>query len=87
MWVDPVSRGVGAGRALLVRAIAWAESRGAQRIRLGVAIADLPAMRLYRTNGFCDIGLPEPLRLGSSLSSQSMELNLGLGSGTDSPAQ
>lgn len=48
MWVDPVSRGVGAGRALLARAIAWAEGRGAQLIRLGVTIADTPAMRLYR---------------------------------------
>lgn len=38
MWVDPVSRGVGAGRALMARAIAWAEDRGAQRIRLGVTI-------------------------------------------------
>ncbi|QKK99765.1 GNAT family N-acetyltransferase [Pseudomonas sp. 13159349] len=87
MWVDPVSRGTGAGRALLARAVAWAEGRGAQRIRLGVTIADTPAMRLYRSNGFCDIGLPEPLRQGSSLSSQSMELNLCLRSGTDSPAQ
>lgn len=36
MWVDPVSRGFGAGRALLASAIAWAESLEAQRIRLGV---------------------------------------------------
>ncbi|WP_328316305.1 hypothetical protein [Pseudomonas pudica] len=29
---------------------------------MGVTIADTPAMRLYRSDGFCDIGLPEPLR-------------------------
>lgn len=66
---------------------AWAEVQGAQRIRLGETIADAPVMFLYRSNGFCAIGLPEPLRQGSSLSSQSMELNLGLRSGTDGPAQ
>lgn len=84
MWVDPVSRGIGAGRALLASAIDWAESRGAQRVRLGVTIAHTPAMHLYRTGGFCGIGLPEPLRLGCTLKSQSMELSLVSRSGPDS---
>lgn len=77
MWVEPAVRGVGVGRSLLAEAIAWAESRGAQTVRLGVTIADSPAMSLYRKSGFCDSGLPEPLREGSMLMSQAMDLNLG----------
>jgi GNAT superfamily N-acetyltransferase len=40
MWVAPTARGLGAGRALLGQALAWAKSRGAQRVRLGVTVAD-----------------------------------------------
>ncbi|MGE8062498.1 GNAT family N-acetyltransferase [Pseudomonas sp. NPDC089547] len=77
MWVAPDARGCGVGRALLEHAITWASGRGAQRVRLGVTIAESPAMHLYRASGFHDVGLPEPLREGSALMSQPMELNLG----------
>jgi GNAT superfamily N-acetyltransferase len=76
MWVAPSSRGTGAGRALLDAATAWAVSRGAQRVCLGVTLADSPAMQLYQSSGFRPVGEPEPLRQGSALTSQSMELHL-----------
>ncbi|EKT4476331.1 GNAT family N-acetyltransferase [Pseudomonas putida] len=77
MWVAPDARGLGAGSALLESAITWAEDRGAACVRLGVTIADSPAMHLYKASGFHAVGAPEPLREGSALMSQSMELNLG----------
>lgn len=77
MWVTPDARGIGVGSALLERAIKWAEDHGAARVRLGVTIADSPAMNLYKASGFHAVGAPEPLREGSALMSQSMELNLG----------
>ena len=76
MWVAPEVRGSGAGHMLLEQAIAWAKCYGAQRIRLGVTIADSPAMSLYKSAGFQPIGMPERLREGSVLMSQNMELNL-----------
>lgn len=78
VWVDPAFRGFGAGRALLDAAIAWAVRRGAELVCLGVTIAQSPAMRLYESSGFCPVGEPEPLRPGSMLMSQSMELQLTL---------
>ncbi|WP_426808761.1 GNAT family N-acetyltransferase [Pseudomonas sp. WOUb67] len=77
MWVAPDVRGFGVGRALLERAVTWAMDQGAQRVRLGVTIADSPAMRLYKASGFYPVGIAEPLRDGSALVSQSMELILG----------
>ena len=59
MWVAPDARGCGVGRALLERAITWASDRGAQRVRLGVTIAESPAMRLYRASGSHAVGLPD----------------------------
>jgi len=76
MWVAPSSRGTGAGRALLDEAIAWATGLGAQCVCLGVTLAGSPAMHLYQSRGFCSVGVPEPLREGSTLTSQSMELQL-----------
>lgn len=77
MWVAPTARGLGAGRALLSQALAWAKNRGAQRVRLGVMVADSPAMHLYRSHGFAPMGQPEPLRAGAALMAQAMELNWG----------
>lgn len=77
MWVDPKSRGLGAGRALLNGVLAWAKDLGVHRVRLGITTADTPAMHLYKTAGFLPVGSLEPLRKGSALMSQSMELKLG----------
>ena len=69
-------RGRGAGRALLQAALDWARRHDMQRVRLGVTIQDSPAMHLYTALGFKPIGPPEPLRAGSALMSQGMELVL-----------
>ena len=76
MWVAPAFRGLGAGRALLASAVEWATDAGAQRIRLGVTAMDSAALRLYLSSGFCPVGPAEPLRAGSDLVSQPMELRL-----------
>jgi ribosomal protein S18 acetylase RimI-like enzyme len=76
MWVNPNSRGLGAGRALLDELLAWAKICGALRIRLGVTAADTPAMHLYKAFGFLPNGDLEPLRKGSLLMSQPMVLEL-----------
>ncbi|MDR0213005.1 MAG: GNAT family N-acetyltransferase [Comamonas sp.] len=77
MWVHPAARGLGAGNALLTQALAWAKSHGARCVRLGVTHADSPAMRLYRAHGFRPVGDMEPLREGSELMAQAMELVWG----------
>ena len=83
MWVDPASRGMGAGRALLKEAISWAKSVGVKRIRLGVTVGDTPAMHLYTACGFRPDGALEPLREHSSLILQPMSLALGPVGSTD----
>ncbi|WP_374122304.1 GNAT family N-acetyltransferase [Variovorax boronicumulans] len=77
MWVDPASRGMGAGRALLEEAIAWAEGLGARRVCLGVTVAETPAMHLYLACGFRPSGRTEPLREDSRLAVQPMSLAVG----------
>lgn len=77
MWVDPAARGSGAGYALLDAAVTWAERTGARRVRLGVTDADSPAMRLYKSYGFRQTGETWPLRDGSLLKAQTLELELG----------
>jgi ribosomal protein S18 acetylase RimI-like enzyme len=76
MWVNPKSRGLGAGRALLDELLAWARTCGALRVRLGVTAADTPAMHLYKAFGFLSDGELEPLRKDSALMSQPMILEL-----------
>ncbi|WP_245597945.1 GNAT family N-acetyltransferase [Ottowia thiooxydans] len=77
MWVDPASRGKGAGRALLKAAIDWAERVGARRVCLCVTSAETPAMGLYLACGFRPAGATEPLRESSSLLVQPMSLTVG----------
>lgn len=77
MWVDPATRGMGAGRALLREAVSWAQRVGARSVRLGVTAADTPAMRLYLACGFRPDGVPQPLREHSALVAQPMSLTLG----------
>ena len=74
VWVDPESRGHGIAAALLHAAIAWAKTKNAHVVQLGVTSGDTPALRLYRRAGFQDFGVPEPLRPGSPLFGQTMRL-------------
>lgn len=76
MWVAPSARCLGAGQALLRAALDWAASVNAQRVRLGVTATNSPAMRLYRAHGFRPIGALAPLREGTCLMVQAMELEL-----------
>ncbi|WP_088279947.1 GNAT family N-acetyltransferase [Ideonella sp. A 288] len=76
MWVAPQSRGRGVGAALLREVVAHARGAGATTLRLGVTVAESPAMRLYRAFGFRPVGQPEPLREGSGLIAQTMHLDL-----------
>lgn len=76
MWVAPTGRGKGAGRALLDAAITWARLAGAHTLELNVTNGNSKAMRLYERVGFRPIGALEPLRPGSQLLSQSMQLSL-----------
>lgn len=76
MWVAPECRGRGVASALLRTAIAWARSRNARVVQLGVTCGDTSAMRLYIREGFEAFGVPAPLREGSPLS-QTMRLAIG----------
>lgn len=74
MWVDPAARGLGIGRALLSDVTAWTRSQGLGHIRLGVTVAESPAMKLYRSHGFYPVGGAAPLREGSPLMVQTLEM-------------
>lgn len=79
MWVDPAARGQGVGRSLLSEALIWAKKHGAWQVRLGVTVADSPALKLYTSQGFRPVGKAEPLREGSPLMAQTMVLELDAG--------
>lgn len=55
MWVDPVRRGAGTGRAILANLIAAARAGGYERIRLDSPDFMSTAHRLYRSSGFTNI--------------------------------
>ena len=77
VWVAPECRRHGAGKSLLDAAVDWARGIGARQIELDVTCGDTPAMRLYVRAGFKPIGVPSPLRTGSTVLKQSMRLALG----------
>lgn len=54
--VNPGLRGLGVGRALLVRGLELAQSRGATWASLEVRPSNLPARRLYASLGFVEQG-------------------------------
>lgn len=76
MWVAPEARGRGVAAALLEAAVAWARSIGARRVQLGVVISNQAALQLYLRHGFSKVGEPAPIRPGSALLEQSMQLQL-----------
>lgn len=76
VWVAPEARGHGVAAALLDAAIAWARSRHARTMQLGVVCGNDAARRLYERAGFQDVGAPEPQRPGSSRMEQAMRLQL-----------
>jgi len=68
MWVDPVARQGGLGRALVEAVAGWAGNLGAVHVRLAVTDGDecRPAAALYRRLGFVDTGEREPLEWNPS---------------------
>ena len=56
MGMLPGYRGQGAGKALLVRAVADGHARGIHRIELDVHADNVPAIALYRRCGFIEEG-------------------------------
>ena len=76
MWVDPNLRGLGTGRQLLGAVVRWAVGVDARLIVLSVTCGDTSARRLYTRSGFEPMGQPEPLRPGSHLLVQPMQLSL-----------
>ncbi len=76
MWVNPGARGRGAGRALLDAAIAWARSRGLDRLELWVTKGNGPAVRLYERAGFTDTGRRDVLQSKPALETIQMALTL-----------
>lgn len=77
VWVAPEHRGRGAGRMLLEAAVTWARAIGAHHLALDVTCGDTAAVRLYTRAGFRVVGEPEPLRPGSPVMVQPMQLPLG----------
>lgn len=75
VWVAPDSRGQGIAAALLRAAVAWARTKHARFVQLGVTCGDTAAGRLYAREGFRDVGAPEA-RAGSPLFEQPMRLAL-----------
>ena len=76
MWVEPAARGRGAGGALLDAAIAWARSRGLDRLELWVTKGNGPAERLYERAGFADTGRRDVLASNPALQTIQMALTL-----------
>ena len=74
VWVHPEARRHGVAQALLDAAMHWATEAGARTMALTVSAE--PAARMYRRNGFVDVGAPHPLREGSELMQQAMECDL-----------
>lgn len=84
VWVAPEHRGRGAGRLLVEAAIAWARESGLRALLLDVTVSNGAAVQLYRRLGFTDAGDTQPMREGSALRSQPMQLVLD-DDGTSSP--
>jgi ribosomal protein S18 acetylase RimI-like enzyme len=76
MWVRPADRRLGAGKKLIDEVISWARSRGLRRLELTMTSGNTPALRLYQRAGFTPVGEPVPVREGSGLLAQPMELVL-----------
>ena len=74
--VSPEHRGRGVGRSITNAVIEWARGLGLLALWLGVTPSDPAALRLYRRAGFVEAGDPRPLRPGSSVSCQPMQLPL-----------
>ncbi|MCB1691589.1 MAG: GNAT family N-acetyltransferase [Pseudomonadales bacterium] len=76
MWVDPVARGKGVGRALLERVMTFLKDQDCAAIELSVTETNHGAIALYESLGFRFNGNDEPLRHGSPLLNRHMSLEI-----------
>jgi ribosomal protein S18 acetylase RimI-like enzyme len=76
VWVAPEHRGRGIAQLLTNAVIAWAQRLALRTLRLSVTASHPAASQLYRRAGFVDAGSPEPLRPGSLVLAQAMQLSL-----------
>jgi ribosomal protein S18 acetylase RimI-like enzyme len=67
MWVEVRYRRAGIGRRLVEEVLAWAQTRGATDVELGVTASNPGAVRFYERMGFADTGERHALREGSPL--------------------
>lgn len=74
VWVHPDARRHGIAQGLLDAAMRWARETGARTMTLTVSAE--PAARMYRRNGFAELGAPHPLREGSDVMQQAMQCDL-----------
>ena len=61
LWVDPASRGSGAGRALVDAVVDWARARRARELDLWVVTTNAAAIALYERTGFRETGKSIPI--------------------------
>jgi ribosomal protein S18 acetylase RimI-like enzyme len=76
MWVDPRHRRRGVARALVERAVRWAEQRQAREVILWVADHNTAARMLYERVGFRPTGQRQPLPSNPILSESLLRLPL-----------
>lgn len=76
MWVSPDFRNQGIGTALILAMKSWAADKGVEKLRLSVTTINIEAVSLYQSIGFDPDGNTEPLRAGSMLQSQIMEMKI-----------
>jgi ribosomal protein S18 acetylase RimI-like enzyme len=76
MWVSPAARGLGAGKALVEAAAAWAKANDFGALFLWVTESNTSARRLYEGCGFTPTGKRQPLPSDPALQEIAMSRTL-----------
>jgi ribosomal protein S18 acetylase RimI-like enzyme len=76
MWVRPSARGLGAGKALVEAAAAWAKANDFGALFLWVTESNTSARRLYEGCGFTPTGMRQPLPSDPALTEIAMSRTL-----------
>lgn len=76
MWVHPLFRRHGVGRALVVHGLTFLRSIGQRRVSLWVASAHSEVLSFYRTLGFRETGATDSSSPGSPLTIAELSLDL-----------
>jgi GNAT superfamily N-acetyltransferase len=72
VWVDPAHRRCGVGRLVIDSTLDWARASGVRQVVLSVALGPGSALEFYHRLGFVAVGVPTPLRSGSTSQKQMM---------------